>query len=397
MYVSTSLSVSVVFLLFVGLQHLSSDQIFGQAESRNNTSMSENSTSIDSTNLSSVVSAPMADNQSIEVFEDSNTTITLTGTDPTANKSLLFSLVSSPAYGNLSAISKTVNESAADNGTYASANTTYGPPENFYGTDNFKFAVSDESTNSSSLGTVRIRVNPVNDPPIANSGPDLVINEGTVATLNGTASRDPETAKIPLYLWSQMAGPLATLTGVETATPILTTPNVTSDTPLAFSLRVVDENGTMSSIADILNVTVRNLPSPEPVPFMPTVDTVYIYLFILVFALLVPLFYDLIQGYRHRDKEGRPIGTEGLSRTLLAYGIILIIAILSFHVIITVTNNMQNPNPDVRNINSSFVEITENMTTLFGGAVSAIIGFYFGQRAVEGRHRNVTGGPTNEE
>jgi hypothetical protein len=128
--------------------------------------------------------------------------------------------------------------------------------------------------------------------------------KGEVIILNGTASTDPENDTIPSYSWLKFAGPVVTLRGPETAIPIFTAPNVNPDTALAFSLRAVDENGSISIIPDIINVTVRDLPSPDPVAFMPTVDTVYIYLFILLFALLVPLFYDLVRGYQHRDKDG---------------------------------------------------------------------------------------------
>jgi hypothetical protein len=188
-------------------------------------------------------------------------------------------------------------------------------------------------------------------------------------------------------------GPPLILKDHATAKPAFSAPNVTADSSVAFSLRAIDENGEVSTVPDIVNVTIKNLPISQPKPFMPSVNTVYIYLFVLLIALLVPLIYDMVQGYRHIEGKGKPpVATDGLARTLLAYGIILIIAILSFHVIITVTNNMQNPDPNVQEVNRSFVEITENMTTLFGGAVSAIIGFYFGQKAVESRRKN--GGPT---
>jgi hypothetical protein len=95
-----------------------------------------------------------------------------------ANKSLLFYLVSKPAHGNLTTIIKIGNDTALNIGTYTLANTTYMPSQNFYGNDNFTFIVIDEITNSSNIGTVLIAVNRVNDPPIANAGADLMVDEG---------------------------------------------------------------------------------------------------------------------------------------------------------------------------------------------------------------------------
>ena len=370
----------------IGLNCLTMSMAFGQVQASNLTITNE---------TRKAVLNPIAYNQTVTINEDKPVDVVLNGSDVSANRSLIFYLLSEPLQGNLTTIVKIGGDAEFRNGTHAFANSTYVPLPNFNGNDNFTFIVGNGIKNSSN-GTISIRVDPVNDPPIADAGVDLLVNEGDTVVLNGSSSSDLENDTIPLYLWSQESGPLVRLSDRDTPTPTLTAPNVTEDTPLAFSLITVDEKGAKTANPDMVNLTIKNVPTSQPVtPFMPSVDTVYIYLGILLFALLVPLVYDMVQGYRHQDREGKPIRTEGLSRTLLAYGIILIIAILSFHVLITVTNNMQNPSPTVQEVNRSFVEITENMTTLFGGAVSAIIGFYFGQRAVESGRRSAVVGQTN--
>jgi large repetitive protein len=76
---------------------------------------------------------------------------------------------------------------------------------------------------------------------LASAGPDMTVDEGTLATLNGTASKDPEYDSIASYLWSQVAGPPVVLRDTEGGIPTFLAPNVTSDTPLTFSLKVIDE------------------------------------------------------------------------------------------------------------------------------------------------------------
>ena len=335
----------------------------------------------------------VAVNKNVTTAEDNPLTIVLNGSDKDGIMTpLQFNIVSKPIFGNLKEINITSIPSTLPNMTYTLANTTYLPIQDFHGNDNFTFLVNDSTTNTSDIGTVLITVDSVNDPPISNAGKNQTINEGTIILLDGTASTDPDIGdRIATYSWSQISGVPITLIGSNTSTPKFTAPNVTDNTLLEFDLKVTDTNGTTNVSPNTVGITITNLPSTEINPFMPDIGTIYIYLGILLFALLVPLFYDLIQGYRHSDKEGKPAYTDGLSRTLLAYGILIIIAGPSFHVLITITNNIQSNNPAVIRINSSFVEITENMTTLFGGAVSAIIGFYFGQRSIDNRRKLVTG------
>jgi hypothetical protein len=51
------------------------------------------------------------------------------------------------------------------------------------------------------------------------------------------------------------------LTGANTATPTLTTPIVPTDTALAFSLRVLDNHGAISTNPSVVYVTVKHNPN----------------------------------------------------------------------------------------------------------------------------------------
>jgi len=96
---------------------------------------------------------------------------------------------------------------------------------------------------------------PANTAPIANAGSDQSVSEGSLITLDGSASTDAEG---PLtYSWSQTGGPALTLANADTAAPSFTAPNVTADTPLNFDLTVTD-SGSLTAI-DSVTVNVQML------------------------------------------------------------------------------------------------------------------------------------------
>jgi Bacterial Ig domain/Bacterial cadherin-like domain len=93
--------------------------------------------------------APTANDQSVSTPEDTNKTITLTGSDPDGD-SLDFEIESGPSHGTLS-------------GT--PPNVTYNPDADFTGTDSFTFKVED-GHGGSDTGKVTISVGAENDPPV---------------------------------------------------------------------------------------------------------------------------------------------------------------------------------------------------------------------------------------
>jgi len=100
-----------------------------------------------------------------------------------------------------------------------------------------------------------------NNPPVANAGADQVVNEQAPVTLNGTASSDPDGDSLT-FAWTQMAGPVVTLTGANSGAAAFASPQVTANTPLAFQLTVSD--GALSA-TDQVNVTVHNNVNEPPV------------------------------------------------------------------------------------------------------------------------------------
>jgi hypothetical protein len=96
----------------------------------------------------------------------------------------------------------------------------------------------------------------------AAGAPSAVIDAAAAVTaystvlLDGSSSVDP-TASIQSYAWTQTAGPTVSVTGANAARASFVAPQVTSQTPLSFSLAITDTTGARS----IASVTVTVSPA----------------------------------------------------------------------------------------------------------------------------------------
>jgi hypothetical protein len=124
----------------------------------------------------------------------------------------------------------------------------------------FQLTVTDSDGGASSSNTVNvlIRTSSTNQPPIANAGPNQIVNQLSLVSLDGTASYDPDGGRIVSYSWVQTAGIPVLLNGADTATPTFTAPIVSFDTILAFSLKVTNNNGIVSNNPAIVYITVKH-------------------------------------------------------------------------------------------------------------------------------------------
>ena len=114
-----------------------------------------------------------------------------------------------------------------------------------------------ESDDSSEL-YLESRPETANQPPIANAGPDQIIDKGQLVNLNGSNSTDPDDG-IASYQWVQTNGPQVNLSDPNGQQLTFTAPNVgTKGASLIFELTVIDHSGLKNKDTCVVNVTRAN-------------------------------------------------------------------------------------------------------------------------------------------
>jgi hypothetical protein len=121
----------------------------------------------------------------------------------------------------------------------------------------FALVVTDALGAASAAATTHVTVANVNRAPVANAGGDQTVDERATATLDGSASADPDGEALT-YAWTQTGGPTVTLSDSTAAKPTFSTGEVTADTLLTFTLVVTDPIGAASTAATT-HVTIRNV------------------------------------------------------------------------------------------------------------------------------------------
>jgi hypothetical protein len=116
----------------------------------------------------------------------------------------------------------------------------------------------------SSPATTTVVVGAVpNQIPVADAGSDTQVDEGSLVTLDGSGSRDPDNTPFT-FAWSQDSGPGVTLDDPASKSPSFTAPQVDADSLVVLALVVSD--GVANSAPAHVNVLVRDLPVVEPLP-----------------------------------------------------------------------------------------------------------------------------------
>ena len=143
----------------------------------------------------------------------------------------------------------------------AAAQTTFVPPNVGPNgeTLGFRLTVTD-SGGLQSADTCLVNVLWINQPPSANAGIDQSVNEGTVVTLNGASSGDPDGFALR-YEWFQLGGTPVTLSSATVAQPTFVAPAVgAAGESLSFQLTVTDSVGLFARDTCIVNVVSVNQP-----------------------------------------------------------------------------------------------------------------------------------------
>ncbi len=175
--------------------------------------------------------APTANAQSVEATEQTETTITLTGSDPD-NADLTYEIVTQPTNGTALLADNVV--------TYTSTSDTAE-------TDSFTFKVND-GTVDSEVATVSITIIGVNDAPTANAQ-SVEATEQTETTITLTGS-DPDNADLTYEIVTQPTNGTAVLAdNVVTYTS-------TSDTAETDSFTFKVNDGTVDSEVATVSITI---------------------------------------------------------------------------------------------------------------------------------------------
>jgi gliding motility-associated-like protein len=165
-----------------------------------------------------------------------STNITGSGTDPDGTiATYAWTKVSGPTATLANTTTTTLTASALTAGTYV-----------------FRLTVTDNK-GSTGFDDVQVVVNaaPVNQPPVANAGPDFSITLPVDSvTINGSGT-DPD-GTITVYKWTKVSGPSLTL--VSTNTPTFKAKNMIAGT-YVFKLSVTDNSSSVRS--DNVTVTVQ--------------------------------------------------------------------------------------------------------------------------------------------
>jgi hypothetical protein len=81
------------------------------------------------------------------------------------------------------------------------------------------------------------------------------------------------------------------------------------------------------------------------------------------------------------DKENdRIVGMPGLYRSLMTFGIIVLVGTVIFYLLALITLNINNSTSPVL---QSLIDILKSLGTILGTALATIIAFYFGMRGAE--------------
>ncbi len=117
-----------------------------------------------------------------------------------------------------------------------------------------------------------------------------------------------------------------------------------------------------------------------------------IFILVILVIIIIPLSLDMWLAYHRKptvssssssstDKgNGRALGMPGLYRSLMTFGVIVLVGTVIFYLLALITLNIDDSTSPVL---QSLVDILKNLSTILGTALATIVAFYFGVRGSE--------------
>ena len=118
-----------------------------------------------------------------------------------------------------------------------------------------------------------------------------------------------------------------------------------------------------------------------------------VFIIVISFIIGVPLILDIILAYRRKPTGGtdkddnRVVGMPDLYRSLMTFGIIVLVGTVIFYLLALITLNINNSTSPAL---QSLIDVLKSLGTILGTALATIIAFYFGTRAAESATEKAT-------
>ena len=194
------------------------------------------------------------------------------------------------------------------------------------------------------------------------------ISENVTGTLANATSALENATNITQNTTSALANATAALTNATQALQ-----NISSIPAAARPLPTTTANGTAVNATTVISsIFDNNLPA--------------LFIIVIFLIIIIPLVLDMFLAYRKKPKEStdkennRVVGMPGLYRSLMTFGIIVLVGTVIFYLLALITLNINNSTSPVL---QSLIDLLKNLGTILGTALATIIAFYFGMRGAE--------------